>query len=107
MKDKRAARTFPSRSPIHKTKPGALLWPRDLLGRCARVTVVGSERALVENHTGLIELTETRIRLGTGCGPITVTGEALTLCEARPRAMIVQGRIASIELPREGGEPLP
>lgn len=104
MKDKRYAGGFPRRSPIRKNRPDALLWPEDLLGRCARLTAIGSERLLVENHTGLIELTPTRIRLDTGCGPVSVTGEALTLCEARPRAMIVRGRISRIDLPQEGGD---
>ena len=103
MKDKRALKGFPRRTPIMKKRPDALLWPEDLLGRCARVTAVGNRRLLVENHTGILALTQTQIRLGTGCGPITVTGEGLTLCEARPCALIVRGDIHTIDLPREGG----
>ena len=107
MKDKRAAGGFPRRTPIHKVRPDALLWSRDMLGFCARVTVVGSARLLVENHTGLLELTDARIRLNTGCGPIAISGEGLKLCDARPRAAIVSGRIHRIDLPYKGGDCAP
>ena len=103
MKDKRA-RGFPKPQPIHIKRPGALLWPEDLMGRCARVTAIGSGRLLIENHTGLLELSETRVRLNTGMGPLTVTGEGLRLCEARPRAMIVTGVIRRVDLPCQGGD---
>lgn len=98
------SRGFPVRPPKTKRRPDALLWPEDLLGRCARVTVIGSSRLLVENHTGLLELTPTRIRLNTGCGPVAISGEGLALCDARPRAAIVSGRIRGIDLPDDGGD---
>lgn len=103
MKDKRTAGGFPRRTPLPKPRPDALIWPEDLLGRCARITAIGSHRLLVENHTGLTCLTETEIRLDTGCGPIAIFGEGLSLCDARPRAVIVSGQIRRIELPLEGG----
>ena len=81
----------------------ALLWPRDLTGRCARVVAIGSRRLLVENHTGILELTETCVRLNTRCGPITVTGRSLRLCEARRGAAIIRGAVQTIALPSEGG----
>ena len=107
MKDTRAARGFPRRSPIAKRRPGALIWLEDLMGRCARVTAIGNGRVLVENHTGLLELTEQRIRLNTGCGSVVITGEGLTLCEARPRALIVKGAISRVDLPADGGDCAP
>ena len=103
MKDKRA-RGFPKPRPIHIKRPGALLWSDDLMGRCARVTAIGSGRLLVENHTGLLELTDTRVKLNTGSGVLTVIGEGLRLCEARPRAMIVTGVIRRVDLPCRGGD---
>lgn len=103
MRDKRKPEGFPRRAPIQKAHPDALTWPEDLLGRCARITAIGCHRLLVENHTGLLCLTETEIRLNTGCGPLSISGEGLTLCDARPRAMIVKGRIRRIDLPLEGG----
>ena len=100
-------KNIPRRTPINKRRPDALLWPQDLLGHCARLSVVGTGRLLVENHTGILELTPTLIRLNTGCGPIAVWGDCLALCEARPRAIIVSGRIRRIDLPCEGGDDAP
>lgn len=87
----------------HTPRPDALVWPQDLSGRCARATMIGSRRLLVENHTGILELTDARIRLNTGCGPITVTGRGLTLCDARRNALIVKGELQRVDLPCEGG----
>ena len=103
MNDTRAS-GFPKPRPIHIKRSGALLWSDDLMGRCARVTAIGSGRLLVENHTGLLELTDTRVRLNTGGGVLTVTGEGLRLCEARPRTMIVTGGIKRVDLPCQGGD---
>lgn len=90
----------------HRERPSeALLWARDLTGSCARVISIGSQRMLIENHTGIIELTDTRICLSTRCGPITVTGCGLSLCDVRQGALIVRGEIHRVDLPPEGGEP--
>ena len=104
MKDKRTARGFPRPSPIHARRPGALVWTEEVLGRCARVTVIGSRRLLVESHAGLLELNEHCIRLNTGVGPLTIAGDDLRLCDARPGSLIVTGHIRRIDLPCQGGE---
>ena len=77
-----------------RVRPDALVWPRDLSG----------DRLLVENHTGILELTDSRVRLCTGAGPICVSGRGLSLCQARPGALIVKGQIQRVELPCEGGD---
>ena len=104
MKEKR---TVPERDRRRAGRPramtGALLWPRDLSGRCARTIAIGSRQLLIENHTGIAELTEERIRLNTHCGFITVTGHGLSLCEARTGCVIIRGELESIALPPEGG----
>ena len=68
------------------------------------MTAIGSDRLLVENHTGILELTGTRVRLCSGAGPLTITGAGLSLCQARPGALIVKGHIRRVELPCEGGD---
>ena len=83
--------------------PDALAWAGDLLGHCARLTALGSRRMLVENHTGILELSEDCIRLSTGCGPITIAGRGLSLADVRRDALIVRGEIERVDLPPEGG----
>ncbi len=82
----------------------ALDWVRDATGRCARVTAMGAGSLLVENHTGIADISDCRIRLNTRSGPLCVTGTALSLRDVRPGALIIRGGIRLIELPCEGGE---
>ena len=99
---------FPRRPIFRQHRRGpvasALEWPRDLAGGCARTTAIGSDRLLVENYTGILELTDTRVRLATGEGPITITGQNLMLCDARRCALIVKGQLARVDLPCKGGD---
>lgn len=89
------------RRPIPRTP--ALEWAEDITGRCARATAIGSRSLLVENHTGILEFTDARVRLETRRGPICVTGEGLSLCDVRQGALIVRGEIQRVELPCRGG----
>ena len=83
----------------------ALSLPEDASGQAVRVTALGSARLLVENHLGLAELTDTRVRLATRQGMLAVSGEGLRLTDVRPGALCVTGGIRVIELPagREAG----
>ena len=90
-------------APRRNAAPGALTWPRDLSGHCARAMLIGSRSLLVENHRGIAELTDHRVRLNSGCGEITVTGSDLALREVRKDALIIEGELCSIDLP-SGGE---
>ena len=49
--------------------------PEDATSDCARVTLSGQSAALVEGQHGVIELTDSRVRLRTGRGVLTVLGE--------------------------------
>ena len=87
--------------PAHPSVP-ALEWVRDLSGRTARVTAVGSGRVLVENHCGVENFTDECVCLSTAAGRMTLRGSGLALCEVRPTALIVRGCIRLIELPAGG-----
>ncbi len=65
--------------------------PEDALGDSARVTMTGRSGVLVEGQRGVIELGETRIRLRTGGGVLTVTGERLRLRELSVDAALICG----------------
>lgn len=88
--------------PRHENVP-ALEWVRDVSGKTARVTAIGSRRLLIENHTGIQTFTDELVCLTTACGPLSVCGKDLSLCEVRENALIVHGCIRKVELPEEGG----
>ena len=82
----------------------ALEWLQDVSGCCPRVTAIGSHSLLVENHTGILDFTASRVLLDTRSGALCITGEGLCLRDVRPGALIVDGRIHSLQLPCRGGD---
>ena len=76
----------------------ALSLPEDAAG-CVRVILMGSGRALVENHLGVADVGKESIRLSTREGLLSFHGTELTLCDVRTGALSVCGRIERIELP--------
>ena len=89
------------RRPVKMSAP-AIEWVRDISGRSARTTAIGSRRLLVENHTGILDFSDTSVILGTGCGPITVNGSRLSLTDVRRGTLIIRGEIRQVLLPCEG-----
>ena len=57
--------------------------PEDSTGDCARV----------EGQHGVIELTESRVRLRTGRGVLSVLGEGLRLRELSVDAALIEGHV--------------
>ena len=65
--------------------------PEDATSDCARVTLSGQSAALVEGQHGVIELTESRVRLRTGRGVLTVQGEGLRALSVD--AALIEGHV--------------
>ena len=55
--------------------------PEDMDARVPRITVVGRDKMLVENVSGVRRCTETEVLLLTGCGVLSVAGEGLLVKE--------------------------
>lgn len=83
----------------------ALEWAEDMTGRCPRITAVGSRSLLVENHTGIIAFSDSRVLLDSRAGTLRVEGRGLALDCVRDGALILRGEIRRVELPCEGGDP--
>ena len=67
--------------------------PEDATSDCARVTLSGQSAALVEGQHGVIELTESRVRLRTGRGVLTVQGEGLRLRALSVDTALIEGHV--------------
>ena len=65
--------------------------PEDVLGGEARVTWFGRKSVMVEGQQGMIELGESRMRLKTHGGVMTVQGEALVIRELSADAAMIDG----------------
>lgn len=75
----------------------ALDLPMEAAFDVPRLTMLGTERALVENHKGIYEYYPSYVRLQTGCGMLRVGGEALALRELSTERLLISGAIASVE----------
>ena len=53
--------------------------PADALEDCARVTILGRSEATIEGQHGVIELSSSCIRLRTGMGILSISGDRLML----------------------------
>ena len=96
MAQNRAARARPSFP--------ALEWLEEATGSQPRLMLAGGRRAMIENHTGILEFTQCCVRLMTKQGVLTLRGSGLMLSQVRCDALTVRGRIESIELPARCGE---
>ena len=62
-----------------------------------KLTVMGRSRALIEDHRGLAGYTGQRIDVNEGRGRLVIHGEALRLKAMDREALLVTGRILSVE----------
>jgi sporulation protein YqfC len=77
----------------------AIEWLEEAAGALPRLMLAGGRRAMIENHTGILEFSPSCVRLMTRQGVLMIRGEALLLTQIRPDALTVRGEIRSIELP--------
>ena len=77
----------------------AMEWLEEATGALPRLMLAGGRRAMVENHTGILEFSPSCVRLLTRQGVLLIRGTHLLLTQIRPDALTVRGEIQSIELP--------
>lgn len=78
--------------------------PGDATSGEARLTILGERQVLVENHRGMLEIGQERMRVLTKRGILSVYGSGLALLEVRPEGLMIEGIIERVELPdAEGG----
>jgi len=71
--------------------------PEEVLFGVPKVVLVGEERALVENHKGVVEYGSERVRVRTDCGLLEIGGVELTLGHLGKSDLVVQGKITRLE----------
>lgn len=67
--------------------------PEDMDPAVPRITVLGRDRMLVENVSGIRRCTEAEVRLLTGCGTLTVSGEELLVKELGESRALIMGSL--------------
>ena len=67
--------------------------PEDMDPQVPRITVLGREKMLVENVSGIRRCTEGEVRMLTGCGTLIVAGEGLLVKELGESRALIVGRL--------------
>ncbi|NLC11386.1 MAG: sporulation protein YqfC [Firmicutes bacterium] len=72
--------------------------PHELLLNLSKLTLVGNTQLLVENHRGIIEYTQEKIRISAHPGEIIIKGQNLTIKNLHREELFVEGEINALEL---------
>lgn len=76
---------------------GALLdIPDDITMNATRVTMIGKNELLVENHKGIIEYTSDLLRMKVDDGELCISGTNLSLAVIESEQVRVGGTIAAV-----------
>ena len=81
----------------------ALDLPKDLMFDIPRTTMIGNMQLYVENHIGLLEFTDTKIRLYTKSGELLIHGKNLVIRGVMYREILIEGTVESLKWKEDGG----
>ena len=82
---------------IKETVSELLELPKDIILDLPRITLVGNLQLYIENHRGLIEYSNQRIRIYTKNGIIRIIGKNLVIKTVIKEEIIIVGLIEHIE----------
>ncbi|NLC76771.1 MAG: sporulation protein YqfC [Clostridia bacterium] len=72
--------------------------PSDVLLDLPKLTMIGQKELLLENHRGIIEYSQAKIRVNSTAGQITIKGSDLVLKNLKSDQMLVEGKISALML---------
>ncbi len=83
---------------IYKKITNALELPKEVTLDYPKITLMGDESLTVENHKGLIEFSQTVIRLNTKIYILKVSGENLDIKNISEDEIEIFGRITALTM---------
>ena len=72
--------------------------PADIVAGTVKVTLTGTERALVENHRGILAYTDDLVEINAKGALLRIRGEKLLLRAMDSEMLLVTGRIFGLDL---------
>ena len=82
---------------IKEQVTGLLSLPKEVILNLPQVTLTGRQEISIENYKGIIEFTDTLIRINTRCGILLITGLNLRLRHVNVEYIIITGDIEKLE----------
>lgn len=71
--------------------------PREIITNDPRITLIGREEVIVENHKGLILYEEHLVKINTIRCPLWIKGSGLLVKRMDEEVMVISGKIKSVE----------
>ena len=71
--------------------------PKELTTNNPKVTMIGFDQLLIENHKGILEYQDIYIRIKTSIGIVSISGRGLGLNEMRTDEIVISGKIEGME----------
>lgn len=71
--------------------------PKDVIMNIPRLTVSGDKEIYIENHKGILQYTDTEIRVSTHMGIVHICGRSLVLERIRLEDILISGTFTSVE----------
>jgi len=76
---------------------GILEIPQDIVLDLPRITMLGNQQLLVENHKGIIEYTSSLVRIKLNQGELLITGKNLILGNFQIEHILVEGTVGEVK----------
>ncbi len=71
--------------------------PKDIILDLPKITLIGNLQLYIENHKGIIEYGNLRIRINTNAGILRVLGKNMVIKNIVTEEIIIVGEIESVE----------
>lgn len=71
--------------------------PKDVIMNIPRLTISGDKEIYIENHKGILEYTDTEIRIFTAMGIVRVCGKNLIIDRIRLEDIVISGCFSRVE----------
>ncbi|MHB1418932.1 MAG: sporulation protein YqfC [Bacillota bacterium] len=93
---KRRLRLAKVKRRIQHSFTSALDIPKEVLMDLPRITCIGNIQTVIENHRGVIEYTDLRVRVSVTHGEVDIRGKGLILRNIATDEIAIEGVIDSI-----------
>ncbi|MDD4601633.1 hypothetical protein SDC9_08963 [bioreactor metagenome] len=75
---------------------GILEIPQDIVLDLPRITMLGNQQLLIENHKGIIEYTPSLVRIKLSRGELIVNGNHLMLSNLQVEQILIEGTVREV-----------
>ena len=82
---------------VKEKMTGLLSLPKEIALDLPLIMATGREEINIENYKNLIEFTDTKIRIHTTAGTLTIAGQRLMLKQITTEHILITGRIKGVQ----------